>query len=169
MSLPDQFSLPAPATPLDDEHPPPSFESCLEQVQTPSSDSQHHNQIRNQNQVRQADSDAQSLLPPYSTAKYGIHKSEAEYLTALRAWAEEKSYDKADSQGGLVGFYGSATMEERNSKLKEENRKAKEEKQRSRRRSEIDEAQPGAEEQRQRRKSGLSQWLGRRRRTSSAA
>jgi hypothetical protein len=36
--------------------------------------------------------------------------SEAEYLAALHAWAEEKKYVQPDSS--LVGFYGQTTVEE---------------------------------------------------------
>ena len=56
------------------------------------------------------DTDNTSLLPSYSAAKYGAFSSEAEYLSALRAWAEEKTYLDAGDKG-LVGFYGRETME----------------------------------------------------------
>ena len=56
--------------------------------------------------------DAQSILPPYSppTGSYRGHASEAEYLAALRAWAEEKMYDQPKDKCALPGFYGKETM-----------------------------------------------------------
>ncbi|KAL2041972.1 hypothetical protein N7G274_005160 [Stereocaulon virgatum] len=60
------------------------------------------------------DADAQSLLPPYSppASSYRGHNSEADYLAALRAWAEEKTFVQPDEKCALPGFYGKKTMEE---------------------------------------------------------
>ena len=76
------------------------------------------------------DADTQSLLPPYSEAnRFGRHKSEADYLAALRAWAESKQYIDTDPAvgGGLVGFYGDRTLEERRARLEEDRRLRREE------------------------------------------
>ena len=43
--------------------------------------------------------------------KYGLYKSEDDYLAALREWAEEKKYTRLGDQG-LIGFYGRKTMDE---------------------------------------------------------
>ena len=58
--------------------------------------------------------DTQSILPPYSppTGSYRGHASEAEYLAALRAWAEEKMYVQPQDKCALPGFYGKETMRE---------------------------------------------------------
>ncbi|KAK3170153.1 hypothetical protein OEA41_009539 [Lepraria neglecta] len=60
------------------------------------------------------DADAESLLPPYSppAGSYRGHNSEAQYLAALRAWAEEKAFVQPHDKCALLGFYGKETMEE---------------------------------------------------------
>ncbi|KAL8728533.1 MAG: hypothetical protein Q9166_005355 [cf. Caloplaca sp. 2 TL-2023] len=57
-------------------------------------------------------SEISSILPRYSVARYGIYGSEEEYLVALRAWAEEKSYVRLGEKTALTGFYGKKTMED---------------------------------------------------------
>ncbi|KAL8721135.1 MAG: hypothetical protein Q9225_002118 [Loekoesia sp. 1 TL-2023] len=56
--------------------------------------------------------DNESILPRYSVARYGIYGSEEEYLAALRAWVEEKSYVRLDDKTALTGFYGKETMQD---------------------------------------------------------
>ncbi|KAI9723155.1 MAG: hypothetical protein M1828_004258 [Chrysothrix sp. TS-e1954] len=53
----------------------------------------------------------QRRTPVSKVRHHGLYSSEAEYLSALREWAEEKKYTRLGEQG-LVGFYGSKTMEE---------------------------------------------------------
>ena len=110
-----------------------------------------------------SDPDNTSLLPSYSAAKYGNYTSEADYLAALRAWAEEKAFVEP-GDNGLIGFYGKTTMEgyiQRpgggvRSKRKEKAETKKEE-------------GKGARhlEGKERRRSGVSQWLARKRQGSN--
>ena len=110
-----------------------------------------------------SDPDNASLLPSYSAAKYGNYTSEADYLAALRAWAEEKTFvDLGDT--GLVGFYGKTTMEGyiqrpgggMRSKRKEKVETKKEEGKGA-----------GQIERKERRRSSVSQWLARKRQGSN--
>ena len=109
-----------------------------------------------------SDPDNASLLPSYSAAKYGNYTSEADYLAALRAWADEKAFIEPGDTG-LVGFYGKTTMEEYiqrpgggvRSKRKEKNETRKEGKE-----AEIIEGK-------ERRRSSVSQWLARKRHGSN--
>ena len=118
------------------DEPPPSFESHVEfgqpKPQSPPQTQNHFSELSPRPQPVAAfpDFDAQSLLPPYSEAnKYGCYKSEAEYLSALRAWAESKQYIDTNPTvgGGLIGFYGHRTMEEERARIREEKRVKKEE------------------------------------------
>lgn len=108
-----------------------------------------------------SDPDNTSLLPSYSAAKYGNYTSEADYLTALRAWAEEKAFVEP-GETGLVGFYGKTTME---GYIQRPGGGV-----RSKRREKIDtKEEKGAEntEGKERRKSSVSQWLARKRHGSN--
>ncbi|KAL8659703.1 MAG: hypothetical protein Q9202_006983 [Teloschistes flavicans] len=49
-------------------------------------------------------------LPRYTPHRWAPYATEAEYLTALRAWAEEKTFVRLDENTGLEGFYGKMTM-----------------------------------------------------------
>ena len=49
-------------------------------------------------------------LPAYTPSRWGNYSTEAEYLTALRAWVEEKQYAAPAEKSALVGFYGTKTM-----------------------------------------------------------
>lgn len=110
---------------------PPSFESHREYHSTGAPQLQPRTELERPNATTSAnvnpgqDTDAQSLPPPYEGSKrYGTHRSEAEYLDSLRAWVESKQYLQTDPEvgGGLVGFYGDQTMEERRAKLEEDKR-----------------------------------------------
>jgi len=163
--------LPPPAQAFDEEeHGPPSFES-----EFPRGYYQPRPQIFSQSQTQpvlptstqatnaNAPADTGSILPPYSASKYGRHKNEDEYLAALRAWAEEKTFATVDPRGGLTGFYGAETMDERKAKLNEERRLRKMRKMSesaARGSSGAGDAQGG--EQKQRRKSSIGNWLKRR-------
>lgn len=73
-----------------------------------------------------APSVATSNPPNYASAvRYG-HRSEEEYLAALRAWAEEKQYVQLDKNGGLIGFYGQEELQERAQRMTKERRAEKE-------------------------------------------
>jgi len=113
-------------------------------------------------------------LPPYATAaRYGRYKTEAEYLAALKAWVEEKACERVGGdQNGLIGFYGSKTMDHYATRPGGV-RSGMSSRKKS---SSISEQGPGSElqatksadstatgEQGRRRKSSISQWLSRRR------
>ena len=109
-----------------------------------------------------ADPDNTSLLPSYSAAKYGNYTSEADYLAALRAWVEEKTFvDPGDT--GLVGFYGKTTMEGYIQRPDGGMRSKRKEK------VETKEEGNGAGniERKERRRSSVSRWLARKRQGSS--
>lgn len=50
--------------------------------------------------------------PRYTPNRWAPYATEAEYLTALRAWAEEKTFVRLDERTALEGFYGKMTMRE---------------------------------------------------------
>ena len=119
------------ASPDGETDKPPSFESHREYYSTAAP---QFNELQRPDATTQAnvhpgqDIDAQSLPPPYNgSRRYGKHRSEAEYLDSLRAWVESKQYIQADPEvgGGLIGFYGDQTMEERRAKLEEDKRARK--------------------------------------------
>ena len=110
-----------------------------------------------------SDPDNTSLLPSYSAAKYGNYTSEADYLAALRAWAEEKTFVEPGDTG-LIGFYGETTMEgyiQRPGGGMRSKRKEKVET----KKDEGEEA--GHIERKERRRSRVSQWLARKRQGSN--
>ncbi|MDI1488463.1 MAG: hypothetical protein OHK93_007738 [Ramalina farinacea] len=126
--LPLLSSLANPDTETDK---PPSFESHREYYSTAAPQFPPRNEPERPNATTQAsvhpsqDTDAQSLPLAYDgSRRYGNHRSEAEYLDSLRAWVESKQYIQADPEvgGGLIGFYGDQTMEERRAKLEEDKR-----------------------------------------------
>lgn len=88
----------------------PSFDSYPPEYYTPHAHLTSHTQ--SQRNATTDNVDTQSILPPYSppTGSYRGHASEAEYLAALRAWAEEKMYDQPKDKCALPGFYGKETM-----------------------------------------------------------
>ncbi|MCJ1403036.1 hypothetical protein MMC11_006258 [Xylographa trunciseda] len=49
-------------------------------------------------------------LPAYTPSRWGNYSTEAEYLSALRAWVEDKQYAAPGDKSALVGFYGAKTM-----------------------------------------------------------
>ena len=106
--------------------------------------------------------DNSSLLPSYSAAKYGNYASEADYLAALRAWAEEKAFVEQGDHG-LVGFYGKTTMEGYIQRPGGGVRSKRKEKGETRKGGKEDEIIEGKE----RRKSSVSQWLARKRHGSN--
>jgi hypothetical protein len=77
-------------------------------------------------------SDTASTIVPTETTYRGF-PSEADYLAALRAWAEEKEYVQFDT--ALVGFYGTKTKADYLSKpglgLRKKSKAQKEEKRRA--------------------------------------
>ena len=107
--------------------------------------------------------DNSSLLPSYSAAKYGNYASEADYLAALRAWAEEKAFVEQGDHG-LVGFYGKTTMEGYIQRPGGGVRSKRKEKRETGKEGEGDEIIEGKE---RRRKSSVSQWLARKRHGSN--
>lgn len=122
--LPLLSSLASPDTETDK---PPSFESHREYYSTasPPFPLERPNATTSAKVHPSQDTDAQSLPPAYDgSRRYGNHRSEAEYLDSLRAWVESKQYIQADPEvgGGLIGFYGDQTMEERRAKLEEDKR-----------------------------------------------
>ena len=126
--LPLLSNLASPDTETDK---PPSFESHREYYSAAAPQFPPINELERPNATTKAnlhpgqDSDAQSLPPPYNRSRgYDNHRSEAEYLDSLRAWVESKQYIQADPEvgGGLIGFYGDQTMEERRAKLEEDKR-----------------------------------------------
>lgn len=122
--------------------------------------------------ARTTDSETESILPPYSVARYGIYGSEEEYLAALRAWVEQKSYVRLDEKTALTGFYGKETMQDyanrsgpRSSRKKMANnhKKSPEVGQSSALSSTRSNGQTINPAKAQRRKSSISQWLSHRR------
>ncbi|KAK0508945.1 hypothetical protein JMJ35_008316 [Cladonia borealis] len=114
------LSPPALDLPSSDSHPPeyysprphlpshslsqPTTTTTITQPYQPATTTDHDNDV-----------DTQSLLPPYSpptTTSYRGHASEAAYLAALRAWAEDKMYSTPQDKCALPGFYGRETMRE---------------------------------------------------------
>ena len=87
----------------------PSFDSRPPEYYAPHP---HLDLTQSQQNATTDNADTQSILPPYSppTGSYRGHASEAEYLAALRAWAEEKMYDQPKDKCALPGFYGKETM-----------------------------------------------------------
>ncbi|KAL8793312.1 MAG: hypothetical protein Q9195_004089 [Heterodermia aff. obscurata] len=110
-----------------------------------------------------SDPENTSVLPSYSAAKYGNYTSEADYLAALRAWAEEKAFIEPGDTG-LVGFYGKTTMEGYIQRPGGGMR--------SRRKEKVDRKKEegkgaGDVESKERRRSSISQWLARKRQGSN--
>ncbi|KAL9104218.1 MAG: hypothetical protein Q9163_000818 [Psora crenata] len=105
---------------------PPSFESHLQYPQPKPTPSDHSCRPSSRTQLtyNATDPDGQSILPSYQASKYGLYKSEEEYLAALRRWVDAKQCIETDPKcrERLVGFYGDKTMEERNERLNEERR-----------------------------------------------
>lgn len=148
---------------------PPSFESHFNEYYQPRTRDFQPQPAPETASLR--DGDNQSLLPPYTEARYGKYGSEAEYLAALRRWVEAKSCERPGDSDPLFGFYGQKTMNDyanqdgpglsfrRNRKEKKwgsvsEERPA---------RNEATEEQAQGQGQQRRRKSSISQWLNRRR------
>ncbi|MCJ1435054.1 hypothetical protein MMC27_004424 [Xylographa pallens] len=99
-------------------------------------------------------------LPAYTPSRWGNYSTEAEYLTALRAWVEDKQYTAPGDKSALVGFYGSKTMSDYASAPGLRSGK------KERRASEAQTAVAGsavAGEGQRRRKSSLGAWLSRKR------
>ena len=122
------------------------------------------------------DADAESLLPPYSppASSYRGHNSEADYLAALRVWAEEKTLVQPHEKCALPGLYGKETMEEciaKNPALKVGRKKGRKESKGGngdelQGKSEAGEQEGEAESagaDGRRRKSSIGQWLSRKR------
>ena len=185
IEAPGVLSLPpaaTPSSPLDDRRPPPSFDSHFGFYAAGQAQPQNQNQPLLQTQSRNptnpfgdraetasiASSTAiPSVLPPYHSAKYGIHKNEEDYLAALRAWAEEKQYVEVASNGGLPGFYGNEELKDRAERAKATRKAEKEVKARKReaRRGPVagvipEEQAPGG------RRQSISQFFGRRRQSN---
>ncbi|MCJ1392066.1 hypothetical protein MMC18_004933 [Xylographa bjoerkii] len=137
MSTPTIANPPADAAP-------PSFASHAEYFQPP-----------NPTIPRNAETASLRTLPAYTPSRWGNYSTEAEYLTALRAWVEDKQCAAPGDKSLLAGFYGTKTMSDYASAPGL--RSGKKERRAS-------EAQVAIEGQGQRRrKSSIGAWLSRRR------
>lgn len=184
MAAPQPLDLPPAATPysiLDNSPAPPYFSSqhgyyapqtqhATEHASPERSRTVQINAPQNKPHPAPADraetaSIASTILPPYSSSARHAHKSEAEYLAALRSWAEERQWVELDGQGGLQGFYGDECLEDRSKRMKAERQASKDAKAREKaRKASLVEAREGGE----RRKGSISNWLGRQRRGGDA-
>ena len=131
-------------------------------LSTPAPDDSPPSFASHVNYPRQPNAETASIrtLPAYTPSRWGNYSTEAEYLTALRAWVEDKQYTAPGDKSALVGFYGSKTLSEYGSAPGLRSGK------KERRASEAQTAAAGgavAEQGRRRRKSSLGAWLSRKR------
>ena len=183
------LSLPpaaTPSSPLDNDQAPPywssnqGFYAPLTHAQSApvnahirngsihSNRGRHNHNVSNDEAAETTSIASSTLPPPYQpqTRRYGVHKSEDEYLAALRAWAEEKQWVEVNGSGALNGFYGDECLEDRSRRMKAERQGEKEAKARAKamRRATVDagSSATGLKGRAQRRKSSVAGWWERR-------
>ena len=114
------------------------------------------------------EANTEPVKPADSQPRHGKFQNEEEYLAALKAWAETKMY--MEPERGLVGFYGKETIQDIINRPGGGFRsQAKDKKNKQSAQSLDQSAETPAERpelQQQRRKSSISQWIERRRRSS---
>ena len=146
LERPEVLNLPpaaTPSSPLDqDRHVPPVFDSNVGFFAPNQSFHQNQSQASIQQPLIPSSrnpfgnrADAASIAPSVATSnappnyasatRYG-HRSEEQYLAALRAWADEQQYVQLDKNGGLYGFYGHEELQERAQRMTQERRAEKE-------------------------------------------